>query len=164
MHGAYDTYRDPRSGGARVEHNMDSRNTPFTVPDHDSTQPRIANSDRRHGDCDFGDESIVSSRRLLLRHNRDRRKLLAPTGIFPCSSIRVLFRSTRYFVGYVHRTPPCEFAVQGHSNGTHCMGHTDCTGCTAHSLYRLHGLYSLYRDCTHDHDTMQTAWTVVTAV
>ena len=30
-----------------------------------------------------------------LRHMQDRRKLLAPTGIFPCSSLRVLFWSTR---------------------------------------------------------------------
>jgi hypothetical protein len=71
------------------------------------------NSDRRHGACDFGDESTVSSRRLLLRHNQGRRKLLAPTGIFPCSSLRVIFWSiaTRSIFSLVHPNPPFEFAV-----------------------------------------------------
>ena len=49
--------------------------------------------------------------RLLLRHMQDRRKLLAPTGIFPCSSLRVLFWSTRSIFQLVHPNPPCEFAV-----------------------------------------------------
>ena len=35
-------------------------------------QPPIAKSDRRHGACNFGDESTVSPRRLLLRHMQDR--------------------------------------------------------------------------------------------
>ena len=49
-------------------------------------------------------ESTVSSRRLLLRHNQDRRSLLAPTGIFPCPS-RVPFRSTRLFKVTCTQTP-----------------------------------------------------------
>ena len=72
---------------------MDRKDTPFPVPNSalSGMQPPIAKSDRRHGACNFGDEPTVSSMRLLLRHNQDRRKILAPTGLFPCSSLRVIF-------------------------------------------------------------------------
>ena len=117
LHGAYIIYtcRYLRSGGARAEHNIGSRSTPFSIPSSalQGTQPLIAKSDRRHGACDFCDEPTAhaSSMGLLLRHMQDRQGPPAPTGILPCSSLQVLFWSTRPFSGYVRRTPPCEFSV-----------------------------------------------------
>ena len=75
------------------------------------TQLPIVNSDRRHGARNFGGESTESSRGLLLRHMHGRRKILAPTGVFPCPSLRVLFWSTRLFDRLVLHAPGCEFAI-----------------------------------------------------
>ena len=102
------TYRDLRSGGARADHNSARADhnwarritlSPIAGSALQGTQLPIVNSDidRRHGARNFCDESTVSPMKLLLRHNQDRKKLLSPTGTFPCASFRVLFGIPGHF-------------------------------------------------------------------
>ena len=112
---------------------MDRKDMPFPVPNSalQVTQPPIAKSDRRHGACDFAGESTVPSRRLLLRHNQDRRKRLAPAGVFQCSSLRVLVRSTRSFFLVACTVPP--------HVGLPCWGHI---GMDSRNSFRSHSHHS----------------------
>ena len=77
------------------------------------TQPQITEPGLRHGASAFGSEPSVSSRGLLLRHDQwqGRWQLRAPTGICPCSPLRVLLWCTQSFLGHGLLTSPCEFPV-----------------------------------------------------
>ena len=88
---------DLNSGGARPGRNMDNRSTP--VPGS-ALYVGHASADCEadcDGACDFGDEATAPSRRPLLRRNQDRRDPLAPTGIFPCSSLQVPSACSAFF-------------------------------------------------------------------